>query len=55
MPVEFKHPFAIWLVEMDAMNKQLLRKTCILKLSQLVTSVASHLTHHFLLQCLVCL
>lgn len=50
MLVESKNPFAIWLVEMDAINKQLLRETFVVKLSQLVTSVVSHLTHHLLLQ-----
>lgn len=55
MPGEYKNPFAIWLVEMDAINKQLLHETFVVKLGQLVTPVVSHLTHRFLLQRLVCL
>ena len=55
MPVKSENPFAIWLVEMDATNKQLLRETFIVKLGQLVTSVVSHVNRCFLLQWLVCL
>lgn len=55
MPVKSKTLFAIWLVEMDAINKQLLRQTFVVKFGQLVTSVVSHLTRCFLLQWLVCL
>lgn len=35
MPVKSKTPFAIWLVEMDAINKQLLRETFVVKFGQL--------------------